>query len=173
MMTPKDQKKTKPEPQPAVKPEQPVATPTAPAPVAAEAAPAVQPTPTKAQATLMRLSVALAARHVEVKPEHISQDGKFLVINLGEAWPTINIGPGGGIDLPQIKSYAKAFEAAVDGDKLLARQREKGQPKPAPTPATDAVVKVVAHVVPEQSKAVTPAAKKAQQHQQIEKALEA
>lgn len=74
-----------------------------------------------------------------------------------------------GLDLPQIKSYAKAFDAAVEGDKLLAKQTERAQKKATPAPAT--APKAAAQ--PEQKKepvAETPTARKQKQHEQIEQA---
>ena len=122
----------------------------------------------------MKLSVELAKRNVTVKPEMLKMDGKFLTINIGPEWPEIRIGVGGGIDLPAIKSYPKAFEAAVEGDKLLAKQN--GRTAKAATPATPTVVTVKATVVPDQAKAdapVTPAQKKKQADAALEQKLQA
>jgi hypothetical protein len=143
-----------------VKPPQP---PTPPAPTPVEAS----PTPTKAQMTVMRLSVELAKRDITVKPEMLSTDGKFLVLKIGDAWPRIVIGPGGGIDLPEIRSYAKAFEAALVGDQLLAKQISRAT---KPTTPTAPVAKTTETQKPEQ---VTPAQKKEAAHQELEAKLDA
>lgn len=126
------------------------------------AAPAA--TPTKQETTLMKLSVELAKRDVTVKPEMLTADGKFLLLNIGPAWPTIRIGAAGGIELPQIRSYPKAFEAACEADKLWEKQQARDQKKVAlaTAPATK----------PEVKKEETAASKKEQQHAQIEKQIE-
>jgi hypothetical protein len=160
-------------PQPATPAVQPQPAP-APAPRPAVAAAAAQPpAPTKQELTLMKLSVELAKRNVTVKPEMLSKDGKFLVLNIGAEWPEIRIGNGGGIDLPAIKSYPNAFAAAVEADKLLAKQNARAQ-KPA-TPTAPVAVTVTSHVVPEEKKEVapTPAQKKQKAHEAIEARLQA
>jgi hypothetical protein len=118
--------------------------------------------------TVMRLSVELAKRDITVKPEMLSTDGKFLVLKIGDAWPRIVIGPGGGIDLPEIRSYAKAFEAALVGDQLLAKQVARATKATTPT----ATPKAPEAPKPEEKKEVTPAERKSQEHAQIEQKLE-
>jgi hypothetical protein len=85
----------------------------------------------KQQLTIMRLTVALREqRQIEVKPEMLTQDGKYINLLIdGRKWPVIEIGPSGGIELPQIRSFPKAFEAALEGDKLLAKQFERDAKK--------------------------------------------
>ena len=96
----------------------------------------------KQQQTVEKLTVAFREqRQIEVKPEMLIQDGKYLNLLIGKEWPVIAIGPTGGISLPVIKSYPKAFEAALQGDKLLAKQNEREAKKaasatPAPKAAT-------------------------------------
>jgi hypothetical protein len=136
------------------------------APAVAPAAETKPATPSKAQMTLMRLSVELAKRNVTVTPEMLKMDGKFLVLQIGDAWPRIQIGPGGGIDLPEIKSYPKAFDAAVIADELFAKQQKRGQPKSATAPAVEAQPK-------KDDAKQTPAQAKEQQHAEIEKKLDA
>lgn len=71
----------------------------------------------------------------------LTADGKYINLLIGKEWPVIQIGASGGIVLPAIKSYPKAFQAALEGDKLLAKQTEREQKKvtataaPAPTTA--------------------------------------
>lgn len=116
-------KKDAPQPQPA------------PAPVPAQTAPAI---PTKAEATLTKLKEAWAKRGVVLAKIIVRMEDKKMVIEIGDSWPRVEIGHGGGITLPQIRSYANAFNAAVDGDKLLARQTERDSKKEAasaPPPA--------------------------------------
>ena len=143
------------------------AVPVPPTPTSAPTPVEASPTPTKAQMTVMRLSVELAKRDITVKPEMLSTDGKFLVLKIGDAWPRIVIGPGGGIDLPEIRSYAKAFEAALVGDQLLAKQISRAT---KPTTPTAPVAKTTETQKPEQ---VTPAQKKEAAHQELEAKLDA
>jgi hypothetical protein len=115
---------------PEVKPvaEQPASAPTpaTPAAVAAQA----QATPSKQQLTIMRLVVAFRERRqIEVKPEQLKQDGKFINVMLGEGWPTIRVGNSGGITVLELKSYTNAFDAAIEGDVRLKKQQEREQKK--------------------------------------------
>jgi len=115
--------------------------------------------PTKQMLTLDRLKEAWTKRGVNLSEMKTTQDGKFLLVVVGPQWPTIKLGPTGGIDLPQIKSYAKAFDAAVNGDVLLKKQNERQQKK-APAPAA-----------PAPQKPETPTARKTKQHEQLEKQM--
>ena len=115
-MTPSKKKDAQPQPQPA------------PPPVAGQTAPA---TPTKAEATLNKLKEAWTKRGVVLTKMIVRTEGKRTLVEVGESWPLIEIGHGGGITLPQIRSYANAFNAAVDGDKLFARQTERDSKKAA------------------------------------------
>jgi hypothetical protein len=118
-MTAAAKKQTKAEPQRAAS--------TAQAPQAPK--PAV-PTPANRQtATFDKLKAAWEARGVSTEKIELKPDGKFLNVIVGEGWPLIVIGASGGITLPTIRSYATAFEAAVNGDKLLAKQNERDQKK--------------------------------------------
>jgi hypothetical protein len=169
----KQQPQSQPTATPTAQPQPPAPAPAAGAAVQAPVA-AAQPQPSKQQVTLMKLSVELAKRDVTVKPEMLKMDGKYLVLNIGEAWPEIRIGNGGGIDLPAIKSYPNAFTAAVEGDKLLGKQRERETKKTALT-AAPVVVKVVSTPAPkpEQQPAVSTTTKKRQADAQIEQKLQA
>ena len=64
-------------------------------------------------------------------------DGKLMFINLPN-FPTARIGASGGIELPDLKSYPSAFQAAIQGDKLLVRQVARAAKKTATTVATPA-----------------------------------
>jgi hypothetical protein len=98
-------------------------------PAPAAAAPAQ---PSKQTQTIEKLTVALREqRQIEVKPEMLVQDGKYINLLIGKEWPVIQIGASGGIVLPAIKSYPKAFPAALEGDKLLAKQNEREAKKTA------------------------------------------
>jgi len=116
---------------PAVQPQPP-----APAPTPAVAAQPVAPS--KQTQTLEKLKTAWTARGVDLSKMTVKPDGKFLYVTVGAAWPVIKLGPTGGIDLPEIKSYAKAFDAAVNADQLWQKQQERDKKKaataaPAPT----------------------------------------
>jgi hypothetical protein len=114
------------QPKPEAKSTKPAATP---APAAVAAVPAQ---PSKQAQTIEKLTVALRQqRQIEVKPEMLTQDGKYINLLIGKEWPVIQIGASGGIVLPAIKSYPKAFPAALEGDKLLAKQNEREAKKTA------------------------------------------
>jgi len=99
----------------------------------------------KQETTILKLAAALREkRQIEVKPEMLQQDGKFINVVVGKDWPTIRIGTSGGVTVLELKSYPNAFDAAVDGDKLLAKQVARDQKKqavaaPAPAKQQEAV----------------------------------
>jgi hypothetical protein len=102
-------------------------------------------------------------------------DGKFLLVVVADNWPDIVIGVGGGINLPQIKSYPKAFEAAVEGDVLWKKQQDRLTKAAAPAPAATTAATPKVAVQPEPKKAdapTTPAQKKAADHQKVEAQIE-
>lgn len=131
-------------------------------------APVVPVAPSKQEVTLDKLKSAWAERKVDLSKLTATPDGKFLVVKVDANWPEIVIGASGGIDLPQVKSYAKAFDAAVEGDVLLKKQTERAAKKspapPTPKPATQPE--------PKERVAETPASKKAKAHSQIEQRLQ-
>jgi hypothetical protein len=100
-----------------------------------KATPAAAPaTISKQQLTIVALAEAFKAqRGIEVKPEMLKQDGKYVNLLIGKEWPTIRIGNSGGITVMELKSYAKAFDAAIQGDTLLAKQTAREQKKVAAT----------------------------------------
>ena len=161
MMAAKKDTATKPE----VKPQ-----PAAPA-TQATPAQAVAAQPTKAEQTIAKLKDAWTARNVDLSKMTITADGKNMNVQVADNWPLIVIGPGGGIVLPEIRSYAKAWDAAVDGDNVLRKQNERDQKKATPAAPKDVVVTAKTHVTPEQAKQ-TPASKKAAAHEQIEQKLQ-
>ncbi len=98
----------------------------------------------------------------------IQQDGKFILVTVDEGWPVVQIGASGGIVLPQIRSYAKAFDAAVDGLAIFKKQNERDAKKAAasaPKPGT-------ATPPPAAAQKETPTAKKGKVHEQIEQQLQ-
>jgi hypothetical protein len=131
-------KKSKPE----VKP-QPAAEPLTPVPAAAEAKPETAPqaatvvtAPSKQDAVLAQLREAWRARGVDLSHLITSIEGKTMKVLVGDEWPLIAIGNSGGITLPTIRSYARAFDAAVEGDKLFAKQNERDTKRTNGTTAT-------------------------------------
>ena len=116
----------------AAKAKKPEAPPT-PTPVATPVAPVVAPYTGKQEATLANLITAWTARGVDVSKLTTTMDGKFLVVVVGSGWPEIRIGNGGGLDIPSIRSYAKAFDACVIADQLLAKQISRATKPTTPT----------------------------------------
>ncbi len=110
------------------------ATPATPAP-----APAAQPaTPVPANkqtATFDTLKAGWLAKGVDLSKMTVKPDGKFTLVVVAEGWPTVQIGPTGGITVVQLKSYQKAFDAAMDGLALYEKQQAR-EAKKAATPAT-------------------------------------
>jgi uncharacterized coiled-coil protein SlyX len=149
------------QPQPA-----PAAPAPAPTPAAATVAAPTPAQPSKQEATIAKLKDAWIERKVDLSKMQVKQDGKFVLITVADGWPVVQIGASGGIVLPEIRSYPKAFDAAVDGLAVYTKQKERDAKKattvavaPTPTPA--------------QPKAETPAAKKAKAHAQLEQTLSA
>ena len=141
-------------------------------PPKAEPQPAAQPTPANKQtATFDKLKEAWTAKGVDLSKMEVKPDGKFVLITVAAGWPAIHIGPTGGITLPQIRSYAKAFDAAVDGLALYEKQKARDTKKtaaPAPTPKAAPAPAAPAPAQPKE----TPTAKKGKAHQQIEQQLQ-
>lgn len=119
----------------------PEVTPAAPAtPVQPEEKKAAEPVAvSKQQLAVMQLVVGLKQeRQIEVKAEQLVQDGKFINVTL-PGWPVIAIGPSGGYNLPQVKSYPKADLATMlTADARYAKQLERETKKTA-APAAAAV----------------------------------
>lgn len=110
--------------------------------VPAAAAPAQ---PSKQMQTIEKLKEGWTAKGVNLDKLTVKDDGKFKLVVVADGWPTVQIGPTGGISLPAIKSYPKAFEAALEGDKLLAKQNAREAKKatataPAPKAAAPEAV---------------------------------
>jgi hypothetical protein len=137
-------------PQPAAVTEQPkpeAKRTTTPAPAAAPVA------ASKQQITLDKLKVAWAEKGIDLSKLEAKPDGKFLLVTVAAGWPVIQLGPTGGIVLPQIRSYASAFNAAVDGLAIVQKQQARDEKKAT---ASAPMVKVAA----------TPPAAKAPEKQQ-------
>jgi len=140
-----------------------------PAPVAA--------TPNRQTMKLEELKTAWTKKGVDLSKLIVTPDGKFLMVLVDGEWPVVKIGPTGGIDIPALKSYPKAWDAALDAKELLKKQTERAAKKtaaaaPAPTtPKPPAPGKPVAGH-PEQPKE-TPAVRKQKADQQLEQRLSA
>ena len=131
----------------------------------AEAKPTVEPkavpaatqpaTPNKQAATIEKLTAAFKEqRQIEVTPEMLQQDGKYINLIIGKDWPTIRAGNSGGVTVMELRSYCSAFEAALHGDTLLAKQRERETKKAtAPTPVAAVKSEPAAAPVPVKTKA--------------------
>jgi bifunctional pyridoxal-dependent enzyme with beta-cystathionase and maltose regulon repressor activities len=109
----------------------------------------------KQEQTVNRLIEAWTKRGVDIGKLEQRMDGKYLLLQLPN-FPVVQIGAAGGIELPTIRSYAKAFDAAIIGDQLFAKQVAREQKKAtssAPAkPATPAVKPVESKESPTQKK---------------------
>lgn len=141
-----------------------------PAPAQAPVAAPAQAAPSKQEATLTRLKEAWTARGVSLEAMEVKQDGKFLFVTVAPNWPVIRIGSTGGLELPTIRSFAKAFDAAVHGDELLAKQTARDAKKAAQATAAPKAEAVKPEVKPEVKKESTTA-KKAKQAEKVEAQL--
>jgi len=113
--------------QPAVEQPKPAAAPAVAAPAAAPAQ------ASKQQVTLDKLKEAWTAKGVDLSKLEAKPDGKFLLVTVAPGWPIIQLGPTGGIVLPQIRSYAKAWDAAIDGLAVFQKQQARDQKKATAT----------------------------------------
>lgn len=87
-----------------------------------------QPQPVSKQgSTITKLKEAWTAKGISLKVLVEKQDGKFVLLQPTLGWPIIRIGASGGIELPEIKSYPRAFDAAINGKELLDKQCEPGR----------------------------------------------
>jgi hypothetical protein len=113
-----------------------------PTPAAATPAPATPAQPSKQTETIERLKAGWAERKVDLSKLTIKDDGKFKLVVVAEGWPTVQVGASGGITVLELKSYSKAYDAALDGlalyQKQQARETKKATPAPAQPAATTA-----------------------------------
>ena len=128
-----------------------------------------QPTANKQSATVAKLKAAWLEEGIKFDQLTEKQDGKFCLLQPTPDWPIIRVGPTGGIELPQIRSYAKALDAAMDGLAIWQKQQARDAKKastaaPAPPQAPKAQSAPAA-------KPETPAARKAKEHRSLEVAL--
>jgi hypothetical protein len=126
---------------------------------------AAEPAPKQTQ-TFNRLVDAWKERKLDLSQMKDWMDGKYRLVVPTPAFPVIRIGGSGGIELPDLKSYPSAFQAAVDGDKLLAKQvarRQKKSVTPAPAPSKPQPAPA--------GKQESPAVRKQKEHNKLEAAL--
>jgi hypothetical protein len=134
------------QPTPAAVAEQPKPTP---APAAtAQPATAAPAQPNKQTQTIEKLQEGWKAKGVDLSKLAIKDDGKFKLLIVDAGWPTVQVGNSGGITVLELKSYTKAFDAAMDGLSLYQKQQAREQKKaaaaaPAP-PAAKAPAAVTA-----------------------------
>lgn len=118
--------------------------------------------------TIEKLKEGWQAKGVDLSKLAIKDDGKFKLLIVAEGWPTVQVGPTGGITVVELKSYPKAFDAAMDGLVLYAKQTAREQKKSAgsvtapQTPAAPAVPQVKP----------TPTARKAKADAAVEQQLQ-
>jgi hypothetical protein len=97
------------------------ATPATPAPAVAS----------KQDMAIAKLKEGWTAKGVDLSKLLIKDDGKFKVLIVDQGWPRVTIGPTGGIVVTDLKSYAKAFDAAMDGLALYQKQQQREAKKTA------------------------------------------
>lgn len=157
-----DQKKKEVQPQPT----------TAPAPKQ-EAAKPPAPVISRQRQTINKLRDAWKERGVDMSKLTETIDGKFINVVVGEGWPLVAVGPTGGLELPTIRSYAKAFDAAVIADQLLAKQTTRDLKKQATAKAPTAPAAAPSEMKEASSSKETVTARKQKQDAAVEKQLEA
>lgn len=99
--------------------------------VKAAATPATPSQFTKQMQTIDKLKEGWTAKGVALDKLTVKDDGKFKLVVVAEGWPTVQVGPTGGITVTELKSYAKAFDAAMDGLALYDKQKAREQKKEA------------------------------------------
>jgi hypothetical protein len=81
---------------------------------------------TKQQLTIEKLIATLVElRKISAKKIDMRNEGSKVIMLIAANWPAVEIGRAGGINIPALKSYASAFEAAIHGDELLAKQQQR------------------------------------------------
>jgi hypothetical protein len=129
--------------------------------------PAPPPVVTKQQATVAKLKAAWKEKGIKLDQLSERQDGKYTLLQPTSEWPVIRIGPTGGVELPAIRSYAKAWDAAVDGLAVWTKQQQRDHKK-----ATQAATPAPAKPQPAPAaKPESPAVRKQKEHNKLEAAL--
>jgi len=94
--------------------------------------PATPAQPSKQQQAIEKLKEGWAQKGVNLDKLTVKDDGKFKVLIVDTGWPTVRIGPSGGISVMELKSYASAFTAAMNGLELYERQKAREKKATAP-----------------------------------------
>jgi hypothetical protein len=123
-----------------------------PATVAAATQPAVV---SKQTQTIETLKAGWVAKGVDLSKLTVKDDGKFKLLIVDEGWPTVRLGSTGGITVMELRSYASAFDAAMNGLELYQKQQAREQKKTVAAAPSQPAPKAAA---PEAAKA--PAAEK-------------
>jgi hypothetical protein len=132
------------------------------------ATPAPQPAPptpavSKQDATIAKLKEGWKSKGIDLSKLEVRDDGKFKVLHITPEWPSIQIGPTGGLVVLELRSYPDAFTAAMEGLERYKKQQVRDHKKVAPTaPAAST----------QAPKAETPTQKKKRQDAAVEKQLE-
>ncbi|HUD64061.1 MAG TPA: hypothetical protein VMQ17_05780 [Candidatus Sulfotelmatobacter sp.] len=127
-----------------------------------------QPQPANKQlATVAKLKAAWTEKGIKLDQLTERQDGKFMLLQPTTEWPIVRVGPTGGIELPQIRSYARAWDAAVDGLAVWTKQQQRDQKKAASSAPAQATKSQSAPA----AKPETPAIRKARKDAALETAL--
>lgn len=93
-----------------------------PATPAAATQPAVA---SKQTETIERLKAGWTAKGVNLDKLAVKPDGKFALLIVDQGWPTVQVGASGGITVLELKSYSKAYDAAMNGLNLYQKQKER------------------------------------------------
>lgn len=108
-------------------------TPKAPTPTT----PPQPPSANKQRGTVARLKAAWTEKGVDLSKLEEKVDGKYILLRLPN-FPECKVGPSGGLEVA-LPSYPIAFEAALNGDTLLAKlQARHAKKQSAPTPPAQA-----------------------------------
>jgi hypothetical protein len=99
------------------------------------------PAPNKQDQTIEQLKAGWAAKGVNLSKLTIKDDGKFKLLIVDAGWPTVRIGNSGGITVVELKSYAKSFDAAMNGLNLFQKQQAREAKKIAAATVQPAVTK--------------------------------
>lgn len=134
------------------------------------------PAPSKAQVTVDKLKEAWSKKGVSLVKLSVTLDGKNTLLRPDETWPVIQVGIGGGIVVPVLRSYQSAFDAATDAKALFEKQSARDQKRQASAtaPAAPAQPKPAAPAAqPEQAKAASTTQRKKAQHEAAEQRMQA
>lgn len=102
-------------------------------------------TPSKQDQTIAALKAAWLEKKIDLSKLIVKDDGKFKLLIVDQGWPTVQVGASGGIVVLELRSYTKAFDAAINGKELFEKQNARDQKKataaqpPAPAPAKEKV----------------------------------